>query len=123
MAATPNLNEIKEACGSNDLVDCYKFLFGHNKADELGFLARMGLERDQLVATVDKREQNMNEADSFGATCRIPVNVASRSGHFKKPTKVGLKKPTRLSDWAALKFDPKKKEKVHEIGLNLMTQF
>ena len=42
MAATPNLNEIKEACGSNDLADCYKFLFSHNKTEEVGFFNSYG---------------------------------------------------------------------------------
>ena len=75
MAATPNLNEIKEACGSNDLADCYKFLFSHNKADDLGFLARMGQERDQLVAIMEKREQDMNESDSFGPFHEVATDV------------------------------------------------
>ncbi|PWA41007.1 hypothetical protein CTI12_AA558880 [Artemisia annua] len=34
MAATPNLNELKEATGSDNLADALKLLFIHDKSEE-----------------------------------------------------------------------------------------
>lgn len=67
MAATPNLDELKEACGSEDLSVAFSFLFSHEIIDDEGFLIRVGEECNQLRAKIIKRDQNICELESLGA--------------------------------------------------------
>lgn len=41
MADTPNFNELKEMCGSNEIKDCYKFLFGQEETENEGFIQKV----------------------------------------------------------------------------------
>ena len=76
MAATPNIDELKRAAGSEKLADAFKLLFAHDKSEEQGFLMRLGEESDQLRAVIEKREQTITEADSFGH-----FNFVAATGH------------------------------------------
>ena len=64
MAATPNLNELKDATESGKLVDAFKLLITHDKAEEQSFIGRIGEESSQLRAVIQKKEQTLTEADS-----------------------------------------------------------
>ena len=76
MAATPNIDELKKAGGSEKLGDAFKLLIAHEKSEKQGFLMRLGEESDQLRSVIEKREQTINEADSFGH-----FNVVAATGH------------------------------------------
>ncbi|PWA69620.1 hypothetical protein CTI12_AA297490 [Artemisia annua] len=62
----PNINELKQACGSKDLATCFKFLFNSDIAEDYGFLMRWGDERNQLRSKVEKSEQTIKEARHHG---------------------------------------------------------
>lgn len=62
MAATPNLDEAKAATESGKLVDAFKLLVAHDKAEEQSFIARIGEESSQLRAVIEKKAQTINEA-------------------------------------------------------------
>ena len=64
MAATPNLNELKDATESGKLVDAFKLLITHDKAEEQSFIGRIGEESSQLRAVIQKKEQTLTEAAS-----------------------------------------------------------
>ena len=64
MAATPNLNELKDATESGKLVDAFKLLITHDKAEEQSFIGRIGEESSQLRAVIEKKEQTLTEAAS-----------------------------------------------------------
>ncbi|PWA92259.1 zinc finger protein [Artemisia annua] len=66
MVVTPNLNELKDACGSEDLSDAFKFLFSQEMTEDEGFLIRTGEECNQLRAKIEKREHNITETKTFG---------------------------------------------------------
>ena len=57
----PNINELKEACGSHDLATCFKFLFKSEIPEEYGFLMRIGEERNQLRSKLEKWEATIRE--------------------------------------------------------------
>ncbi|PWA81309.1 hypothetical protein CTI12_AA188840 [Artemisia annua] len=62
----PNIKELKQACGSEDLATCFKFLFNSDIAEDYGFLMRWGDERNQLRSKVEKSEQTIKEARNHG---------------------------------------------------------
>ncbi|PWA43512.1 hypothetical protein CTI12_AA525950 [Artemisia annua] len=75
MADTPNINELREACGSDELCHVFTFLQSQNMTEDEGFLIRMGDESTQLRAKLDKRNDTINEAYSFG-----PDNEVAKAG-------------------------------------------
>ena len=77
MAETPNLSELKEAAGSDDVGDAVKYLIKCDKKEEKSFLIRMGEESVQLREVIEKREQTIDEAASFGR-----ANHVANTGHY-----------------------------------------
>ena len=76
MADTPNLNEMKDATESGKLVDAFKLLVTHDKAEEISFIARIGEESSQLRAVIDKKEKTVTEV----ATSFTRFNVVAETG-------------------------------------------
>ena len=62
MAETPNLDKAKAATESEKLIDAFKLLVTHDKAEEQSFIARIGEESSQLRAVIEKKAQTINEA-------------------------------------------------------------
>ncbi|PWA51431.1 chorismate synthase 1, chloroplastic [Artemisia annua] len=75
MADTPNINELKEACGSDELSHVFTFLESQDMTEDEGFLIRMGDESTKLRAKLDKRNDTIDEAWSFG-----PDNEVAKAG-------------------------------------------
>ena len=76
MADTPNLNEMKDATESGKLVDAFKLLVTHDKAEEISFIARIGEESSQLRAVIDKKEKTVTEV----ATSFTRFNAVAETG-------------------------------------------
>lgn len=76
MADTPNLNEMKDATESGKLVDAFKLLVTHDKAEEISFIARIGEESSQLRAVIDKKEKTVTEV----ATSFARFNAVAETG-------------------------------------------
>lgn len=62
MAGTPNLDEMKAATESGKLVDAFKLLITHDKAEERSLIARIGEESSQLREVIKMKEQTIEEA-------------------------------------------------------------
>ena len=62
MSATPNIDELKSLTETGKLVDAFKLLIIHDKAEEEGFIARMGEESTQLRAVIEKKGRTIDEA-------------------------------------------------------------
>ena len=77
MSATPNIDELKSLTETGKLVDAFKLLITHDKAEEEGFIARMGEESSQLRAVIDKKRQTIDEA----AINYSRFNVVAATGH------------------------------------------
>ncbi|PWA65026.1 hypothetical protein CTI12_AA339480 [Artemisia annua] len=75
MADTPNINELKEACGSDELCHVFTFLQSQDMTEDEGFLIRMGDESIQLRAKLDKRTNTIDKTWSFG-----PNNEVAKAG-------------------------------------------
>ncbi|PWA55209.1 hypothetical protein CTI12_AA429330 [Artemisia annua] len=75
MADTPNIKELIEACGSDELCHVFTFLHSQDMTEDEGFLIRMGDESTQLRAKLDKRNDTIDEAWSFG-----PDNEVAKAG-------------------------------------------
>ena len=63
MAVTPNLDELKSLTPTGKLLDGFKLLIRHDKAEEEAFIARMGEESSQLREVVDKKGRTIDEVD------------------------------------------------------------
>ncbi|PWA71718.1 ran-binding protein 6 [Artemisia annua] len=59
---TPNLDELKALTESGKLVDAFKLLIIHDKAEEESFIARMGEESSQLRLVIEKKHETIDEA-------------------------------------------------------------
>ena len=57
-----NINELKEASGSDNLATAFKVLFSNQMTEEEGSLMRMWEERNQLEKIVEKLVVTMREA-------------------------------------------------------------
>ena len=76
MAATPNLNELKDATESGKLVDAFKLLITHDKAEEQSFISRIGEESSHQRDVIKKQEQTLTEA----ATSYTRFNAVAATG-------------------------------------------
>ena len=77
MAGTPNLDEMKAATDSGKLVDAFKLLITHDKAEERSFIARIGEESSQPREVIQKKEQTIEEA----ATSVTHFHSVTATGH------------------------------------------
>ncbi|PWA40173.1 hypothetical protein CTI12_AA562840 [Artemisia annua] len=75
MADTPNIDELREACGSDELSHVFTFLQSQDITEDEGFLIRMGDDSTQLRAKLEKRNDTIDEAFSFG-----PDNEVAKAG-------------------------------------------
>ncbi|PWA87378.1 chorismate synthase [Artemisia annua] len=75
MADTLNINEVREACSSDELSHVFTFLESQDMTEDEGFLIRMGDESTKLRAKLDKRNDTIDEAWSFG-----PDNEVAKAG-------------------------------------------
>ncbi|PWA55028.1 chorismate synthase [Artemisia annua] len=75
MADTPNIKELRKACGSDELSHVFTFLQSQDITEDEGFLIRMGDDSTQLRAKLDKRNDTIDEAFSFG-----PDNEVAKAG-------------------------------------------
>lgn len=77
MSATPNLDEAKAATETGELIDAFRLLVTHDKAEEESFIARMGEESSQLRAVIEKKDQTIQE--TFLTYSRF--NPVATTGH------------------------------------------
>ncbi|PWA25537.1 hypothetical protein CTI12_AA628440 [Artemisia annua] len=75
MADKPNINELREACGSDELSHVFNFLQSQDITEVEGFLIRMGDDSTQLRDKLDKRNDTIDEVFSFG-----PNNEVAKAG-------------------------------------------
>lgn len=61
MAEKPNLKELQEMSGSDELHKCIKFLFSQEIPMNETMLMWLGERRDELRISIDKRSARMNE--------------------------------------------------------------
>ncbi|PWA75146.1 chorismate synthase 1, chloroplastic [Artemisia annua] len=88
MAGIPNINELREACGSDELSHVFTFLQSQDITEDEGFLIRMGDDSTQLRAKLDKRNDTIDEAFSFG-----PDNEVAKAGEDCLVESQGLGSP------------------------------
>ncbi|PWA45847.1 von Willebrand factor, type A [Artemisia annua] len=84
MADIPNINELREACGSDELSHVFTFLESQDMAEDEGFLIRMRDESTKLKAKLDKRNDTIDEAWSFG--------LEEKKAHIEKIKAIQTKK-------------------------------
>lgn len=65
MVSTPNFQQLKDACGSNELHHCFQFLFLQEKADNEEFIRVLAEKRDDVIRRMHKRRQLLNERQGF----------------------------------------------------------
>ena len=61
MSETPNLDELKDMCGSDKLHKCLKFLFSQEIPLNELMIQCLGKKRDELQENVDKRTKRMDD--------------------------------------------------------------
>ncbi|PWA59914.1 hypothetical protein CTI12_AA385230 [Artemisia annua] len=75
MALTPNFDELKEICGSNEIKDCFKFLFGQEETENEGFIRKVVEWCDGLHAKIGKFGEMLHEGQTFN-----PLDTAVADG-------------------------------------------
>ncbi|PWA51778.1 hypothetical protein CTI12_AA460800 [Artemisia annua] len=66
MGARPNIDHLKESCGSNQLQHCFKYLFVQEWRENEDLIRYIGEKCANLEAKIERRVQLMQEAESFG---------------------------------------------------------
>lgn len=61
MVSTPNFEELKEACGSNRLEHCFRFLFMQEASENEGFIRLLDEKCDDVRHRMQKRRELINE--------------------------------------------------------------
>ncbi|PWA94175.1 hypothetical protein CTI12_AA060960 [Artemisia annua] len=62
----PNIDHLKELCGSNQLQHCFKYLFVQEWRENENFIRYIGDKCANLEASIKRRAQLMQEGESFG---------------------------------------------------------
>ncbi|PWA47847.1 hypothetical protein CTI12_AA432450 [Artemisia annua] len=66
MGARPNIDHLKELCGSNQLQHCFKYLFVQEWRENEDFIRYIAEKCAILEANIERGAQIMQEAESFG---------------------------------------------------------
>ncbi|PWA52555.1 hypothetical protein CTI12_AA452760 [Artemisia annua] len=66
MVARPNIDHLKELCGSNQLQHCFKYLFVQEWRENEDLIRYIGEKCANLEASIERRAQLMQEGESFG---------------------------------------------------------
>ncbi|PWA77965.1 hypothetical protein CTI12_AA220620 [Artemisia annua] len=65
MASTPNFDELKALCGSDEIKDCFKFLFGQEETLNDGFIRKVVEWCDGLHEKIAKFADLLEEVRTF----------------------------------------------------------
>lgn len=65
MSYTPNFDELKEACNSNRLEHCFRYLFMQEAEENEGFIVLLREECDTVRSRMQKRRQLLEEGQRF----------------------------------------------------------
>lgn len=65
VALTPNFDELKDVCGSDDLKDCFKFLFIQEDTQNEGFIREVAEWSNGLRAKMVKFVEMIEEGQTF----------------------------------------------------------
>ncbi|PWA45576.1 hypothetical protein CTI12_AA516450 [Artemisia annua] len=65
MVSTPKFDELKDACGSDDLKDCFKFLFVQEDTQNEGFIRKVSEWSNGLREKIVKFGDLMDEGQTF----------------------------------------------------------
>ena len=66
MGARPNIEQLKESCGSSELHHCFKYLFVQEWRENEDLIRFIGQKCANLEGNIERREQLMQEGESFG---------------------------------------------------------
>ncbi|PWA69033.1 hypothetical protein CTI12_AA290480 [Artemisia annua] len=66
MGVRPNIEQLKELCGSNQLQHCFKYLFVQEWRENEELIRYVGQKCANLEASIERRAQLMEEGESFG---------------------------------------------------------
>ena len=75
MVSIPNFEQLKEMCGSDQIKDCYKFLFLQEQSEHEGFVRKVTEWCDGLHGKIQKFGEMIEEGQSFSD---FDVAVADR---------------------------------------------
>ncbi|PWA74701.1 hypothetical protein CTI12_AA251300 [Artemisia annua] len=65
MVSTPNFDELKDICGSNEIKDCFKFLFVQEETEIKGFIRKLVEWCDGMHEKIAKFGQMIEEGQTF----------------------------------------------------------
>lgn len=68
MASTSNFDELKSICGSDEIKDCYKFLFGQEQTLNEGFIRKVIEWCDGLHEKIAKFGEILEEGEMFSVS-------------------------------------------------------
>lgn len=66
MGGRPNIDQLKQACGSNQLQHCFKYLFVQEWKENEALIMYIGQKCDDLETKIQRRDELIEEGQSFG---------------------------------------------------------
>ena len=76
MGARPNIDHLKEACGSNQLQHCFKYLFVQEWRENEDLIRYIGQKCANLEGSIERRAQLIQEAESFSPFDNVAPDAA-----------------------------------------------
>lgn len=65
MVSTPNFDQLKEACGSDELHHAFKFLFIQEQGENEGFIMLLGKKCDDVRRRLERRTELLEDGRRF----------------------------------------------------------
>ena len=76
MGGRPNINHLKQQCGSNQLKHCFKYLFVQEWNDNEGLITYVAQKCAELEEKIATRDELIQEAESFGPFHDVATDAA-----------------------------------------------
>ncbi|PWA72556.1 hypothetical protein CTI12_AA216170 [Artemisia annua] len=116
MGARPNIDHLKESCGSNQLQDCFKYLFVQEWRENEDFIRYIGQKCANLEANIERRAQLIQEGESFGPFHNVALDAVECMGETQQREQDILAALMGVLDLAR----EGRTEKEHHVGLMVL---
>ncbi|PWA73436.1 hypothetical protein CTI12_AA261270 [Artemisia annua] len=84
MGARPNIDHLKESCGSNQLQHCFKYLFVQEWRANEDFITYIGQKCADLEANIQIRALLIQESESFGPFHNVAPDAVECMGETQQ---------------------------------------
>ncbi|PWA34463.1 hypothetical protein CTI12_AA618900 [Artemisia annua] len=84
MGARPNIDHLKESCGSNQLQHCFKYLFVQEWRANEDFISYIGQKFADVEAKIQRKALLIQESESFGPFRNVAPDAVECMGETQQ---------------------------------------